>query len=498
MIDTAKSFPANADATGNVDERGRRVPAGRPPVWQLMVPRISPAQAAVLSSDAWRHFVLVQVVPAHQVVARRFRRSGDAVFGAGLAVNEQDQLVAIKTGAVTIDHLGRVCLSNIQRSAGLDDHPKTIVVEGSVVIDGAVGPNWCIRASGDVEVRGFVNEAIIVAGGSVLVRGDVIGTGSSSMIVAGWDVMVNQAADTEILAGHNVAVAQQLLNCNVTAAGRILVGSPPMKSGIVSGGLVHAGRELALFRAGSTAVFPPELMIGPMPSVAGLDDNADDATRKRGLAEIQREVTDRLRRSEGPRTSNDLTQLRQAYRTLWGLWIRERELLQLSDGDPYRERVAVYGTLALGSLVTFGTKRVTVGHDITDPAQFVLQGDQIVTQRAVPLERPANVTPVRPSAQPGRERQGRRLAIKLPSSMVHELDLITVLDTEGVKDTWAVLSRLESELHVAEARGSLRRLLVKDPDTGVAQGHCYRRDDVAKIATAMGIRVAPNPKAARS
>src|SRR5579864_6438959 len=101
---------------------------------------------------------------------------------------------------------------------------------------------------------------MIVAGGSVLVRGDVIGTGSSSMIVAGWDVLVSQAADTEILAGHNIAVGQQLLNCNVTAAGRIFVGSSPMKSGIVSGGLAHAGRELALFRAGSAAALPPELM----------------------------------------------------------------------------------------------------------------------------------------------------------------------------------------------------------------------------------------------
>jgi hypothetical protein len=497
MIDTARSLPAEQGETENVDDSGRRIPAGRPPAWQLMVPRMSPTQAAMLVSEAWRHFVLVQVVPARQVVARRLRRTGDATCGAGLAVNDQDQLVATKTGAVTIDHLGRISLSNIQRSAGLDDHPKTLVVDGSIVIDGAVGPNWCIRATGDVEVRGFVNEAIIVAGGSVLVRGDVIGTGSSSMIVAGWDVMVNQAADTEILAGHNVAVAQQLLNCNVTAAGRILVGSSPMKSGIITGGLVHAGRELALYRAGSTAVFPPELMIGPMPSIAGLEDTADAATRKREMAELQVEVADRLRRHEGPRISNDLTQLRQAYRTLWGLWVREREMLHLSDGEPYLDRVAVYGMLALGSQVTIGLRRLTVGHEITDPMQFTLQGDQIVMHRAEPLERPTNLPPVRPSTQPGRTRQARRLAIKLPSSMVHELDLIDMLDTEGVKDTWAVLSRLESELHVAETRGSVRRLLVKDPSTGVAQGHCYRRDDVAKIAGAMGIRVAADPKPVR-
>lgn len=491
MIDAAKGYAAQSDGPGSTGEGDSGSAAGRPPAWQLAVARMTPTQAAMMAPDAWRHFVLVQVVPARQVVARRCRRSGDAAHGAGLEVNDQDQLVASKAGAIMVDHFGRICLSDIHRSAELADRPKTIVVDGSIVIDGSVGPNWCIRASGDVEVRGFVNEAIIVAGGSVLVRGDVIGTGSSSMIVAGWDVMVNQAADTEILAGHHIAAAQQLLNCNVTAAGRILVGGPPMRSGVVSGGLVHAGHEVALYRAGSAAVFPPELMIGPMPSVAGVDDEADATTRTRDVAELRRDVTERLPKLEGPRTSNDLTQLRQTYRSLWAVWIRERALAQLTDGEPLAERIVVFGSLATGSVITIGTRRFTLGHDLTEPTQFVAQADQIVTQRAQPFARPATTATARPIAQPSRVRQAKRLAIKLPPSLVHELDLIDILDTHGIKDTWAVLSRLESELHVAEARGSIKRLLVKDPETGVPAGYCYRRSAVVEIATGMGIKIKP-------
>jgi flagellar assembly FapA-like protein len=486
MIDAARGVPARPDG-GNTGDGA--TPAGRAPAWQLTVARMAPAQAAMQPPEAWRQFVLVQVVPAHQPVARRIRRGGDATYGPGLAVNDQDQLVATKAGAVTIDHMGHICLSDIHRSAELADHPKTVVVQGSIVIDGSVGPNWCIRASGDVEVRGFVNEAIIVAGGSVLVRGDVIGTGSSSMIVAGWDVMVNQAADTEILAGHNIAAAQQLLNCNVTAASRILVGGSPMRSGIISGGLVHAGQELATYRGGSAAVFPPELMLGPMPSVAGVDDAADAPARARQVAELQRDLAARLPKLEGPRLNNDLTQLRQTYRSLWAVWIRERALAQLTDGEQVTERIAVFGSLATGSVIAMGAKRFTLGHDLAEPTQFVSQGDQIVTQRAQPLARPAAVAAAPANIQPRREQQAKRLAIKLPPSLVHELDLIGMLDTHGVKDTWAVLSRLESELHVAEARGSIKRLLVKDPETGVPAGYCYRRSQVASIASAMGIKL---------
>jgi hypothetical protein len=173
-------------------------------------------------------------------------------------------------------------------------------------------------------------------------------------------------------------------------------------------------------------------------------------------------------------------------------------LLQLSDGEACPERVAVYGMLALGSQITIGAKRITVGHEITgEPVQFVAQSDRIVMQRAEPLQRPANAQPLRPAADPGQTQQAKRLAVKLPSSMVHELDLVNMIDAEGVEDTWAVLSRLESELRLAEGRRSIRRLLVKDPDTGTVQGHCYRREDVARIATSIGIRVVQDPNAGR-
>ncbi|HLG73485.1 MAG TPA: FapA family protein [Chloroflexota bacterium] len=469
-----------------------RTPEGQLSVWQLTQPRISAAEAIFVVPDGWRRFTLVRAVPANEIIARRARKEGDDSCGENLVVNAKGMLLAKKTGAVALNHMGRICLMDLHRFPGLDDHPKTIVLNGSAVIDGPVGPGWCIRASGDVEVRGFVNEATIVAGGSVLVRGDVIGTGSSSMIVAGWDVILNQAADTEILAGHDVAIAQQLLNCNVTADGRILVGNPPMQSGIISGGLVHAGREIALFRAGSTAVFPPELMIGPMPGVTpteGMDPMAE-------MADIRQDINNNFRRYESSNTSMHLTQLRQTYRSLWSLWLRERGVLNLTDGRPYIERVVIYGMVAQGAQVTIGSKRFTLGHEINEPRQFVLHGDTIMAEAAVPMEKPATLKPGATAASPQRLAASAsnrvRLGVKLPPSLVHELDLADLLTGPGTHpgpDVWNQVQRLEGELRAAEVRGSIRRLLVKNPDTGAPLGYAYRRDDVVRIANSMGIEL---------
>lgn len=468
-----------------------RTPEGTPSVWQLTQPRISASEAIFIVPDGWRRFTLVRAIPANELVARRLRRDGDAGYGDNLALTDKGSLITKKTGTIVLNHMGRICLMDLHRFPGLDDRPKTLVLNGSAVIDGPVGPGWVIRATGDVEVRGFVNEATIIAGGSVLVRGDVVGSSSSSMILAGWDVIVNQAADTEILAGHDVAVAQQLLNCNVTAEGRILVGNPPMRSGIVTGGLVHAGREIALFRAGSTAVFPPELMIGPMPGITpeeGTDVDQD-------MVYMRQDVDDNLRRYESASTPMHLTQLRQTYRSLWTLNLKERIKLGLTDGRSYLERVAVYGMMALGAQITIGTKRFTVGHEIQDPRQFVLRGDSIVAEAAIPLEKPATLkpgaAPQRAPAAAGAAGTQARLGVKLPPSLIHELDLADLLSSSGTAgpDMWNQLQRLEGELRAAEVRGSVRRLLVKNPDTGAPLGYAYRRDDVVRIANSMGINL---------
>ena len=459
------------------------MPEGQPPAWQLAQPRISAAEAATLVPDLWRRFALVRAVPANVVVARRIRGEGNEVFGANLAVNYQGLLVATKTGALVVDHLARIALMDVHRFPALDDRPKTVVLNGSAVIDGPVGPGWTVRATGDVEVRGFVNEATIVAGGSILVRGDVAGTGASSVLVAGWDVIVKQAADAELLAGHDVAVGEQLLNCNVTADGRILVGMPPMKSGIVSGGLVHAGREIALYRAGSSGGFPPELMIGPIPGVADAETE---------LSDLRQGIAENLRRYETATLSPRLRELRQTYRSQWSLCLKERAFLNLSDGQPYLERVAVFGTIARGAQITIGTTRYPVGQEIGEPRQFVLRGEAIAAEPAIPLERPTAAAPSQPaqkavdaSAAPG------RVAVRLPHTLINELDLVDMFTSRPGgnrgEDIWNQVRRLEGELMAATARGSVRRLRIKDPQTGMPLGYAYRRDDVVNVARELGL-----------
>jgi hypothetical protein len=490
-INVAEALAGVGTRESSMNPSAEKTLEARPPAWQLIQPRISAAEAVMIVPDGWRRFTLVRAVPAGEALARRIRPQGegDDLVGEGLTINQQGFLVAKKTGAAMIDHMGRLQLGEVHRFPGLEDRPKTIVLTGSAVIDGPVGPGWCIRATGDVEIRGYVSDATIVADGSVLVRGDVTGSSSSSMIVAGWDVIVNQAADTEILAGHDVAAGHQLLNCNVTADGRIFVGQPPTRSGIISGGRTHAGREIVLFRSGSPGVFPPELVLGPMPGMgSSLKGEAQE------IADLQREIPANLRRYETADTTSHLTLLRQTYRSLWSLHLKERAAERLSDGLPDAERVAVFGLISAGSQVTIRDKRTTVGHEINEAKQFVLRGDAVVAEAAVPLEKPAPLrgAPAAASATPPAAASNGRLPITLPPTLIHELDLVKLF-TGGTgatsKDVWAQVQRLEGELRAAEARGSIRRLLIRDPQTGTPHGYAYRRDDVKTIAAAVGISI---------
>src|SRR5579862_3312154 len=126
-----------------------RSPEGRLSVWQLTQPRLNASEAVFVVPDGWRRFSLVRAVPANEIVARRVRQDGDETFGENLAVNSKGMLITKKTGAVVLNHLGRVNLMDVHRFPALDDRPKTLVLNGSAVIDGPVGPGWVVRATGD-------------------------------------------------------------------------------------------------------------------------------------------------------------------------------------------------------------------------------------------------------------------------------------------------------------------------------------------------------------
>ncbi len=122
----------------------------------------------------------------------------------------------------------------------VDFHTGHVKVDsGSVQISGAVLPGFHVEAPGDIEVGGHADSCVLVAGGSIMVRGSLLGgpEKDGGTVHAGSHVSAKLARDVDIVAGGDVVIQREAFNCTMAIDGWLLMESKP---GVVSGGVIHA------------------------------------------------------------------------------------------------------------------------------------------------------------------------------------------------------------------------------------------------------------------
>jgi len=155
-------------------------------------------------------------------------------------------------------------LGPLDHSIGHISHP------GPVHVRGDVEPDLTIFSTATIVVDGDVRGARLTAGDAIEVRGAIGGPGKARLDAQG-DVNVGSARLAEIIAGGNVIVQTSLVQCSVTASGRVLLRGSP---GQISGGEVRAGGGIIVRRLGSTQGRETNIVIGEAiqgPGTASLD-----------------------------------------------------------------------------------------------------------------------------------------------------------------------------------------------------------------------------------
>lgn len=115
--------------------------------------------------------------------------------------------------------------------------------DGSVVIKGDVASGMSVRVSGDIEVGGMVEAATLEAGGSIVIKGGVVGgigrkEGSEHFIRCGASFHAAYAQQARIEAGDSIFIDDTAMQCELAAANHILVGDK--RRGHIIGGKAQA------------------------------------------------------------------------------------------------------------------------------------------------------------------------------------------------------------------------------------------------------------------
>ncbi len=134
---------------------------------------------------------------------------------------------------------------------------------GAVMIKGNVTSGFTVKAGGDVNILGNVEEAIIEASGKINIIGGAYGRGKT-FISAVQDVTVKFVENVTIKSKTNVKIGEAAMHSNITAGKKIIVSG---KKGLIVGGKATAVEEVKAKNIGNHIATPTEIEVGVNPEL---------------------------------------------------------------------------------------------------------------------------------------------------------------------------------------------------------------------------------------
>jgi len=188
------------------------------------------------------------------------------VSGEGTAISTSNQniLVSEKVGLPKVIANGME-VDEIYKIRNVTVATGNINFTGSVIIDGDVNEGMKVIASGDVTIGGFVESAMIEAGGDVTISGGIIGrkhdiektkvtdVKMSVSVNAKGNIYAKYCQYAEISCSKDVRIENQLLHSSLNIQGGLKVGTEDKSNGKLIGGYIKAGSFVTAGIVGATA-----------------------------------------------------------------------------------------------------------------------------------------------------------------------------------------------------------------------------------------------------
>ncbi len=212
------------DEKGNVDyhERGLiyNVKMG-----ELLVERIPPTEGTPGRDVTNRE------IPAKKGRDYRLPRGKNTV-----ADQEERNLFAACDGHVTMIDGKVVVDSVLVITQDIDFATGNIDFVGNIIIHGNITSGFKVYASGDIEIKGSVEAAEVVAGGSIQVRNGII-SGAKGIVKAGQNVYAKFIENSTVEAGGDVLVRDSIMQSVIRSGGSVKVTD---RRAIIVGGIIQA------------------------------------------------------------------------------------------------------------------------------------------------------------------------------------------------------------------------------------------------------------------
>ncbi len=200
-------------------------------------------------------------------------------YGRNIELSEDELTISSTVNGHASLVEGKVFVSDVYEVSDVDTSTGNIEYAGNVCVLGNVKTGFSLKADGDVEIRGVVENATIEATGNVTIARGMNGM-SKGTINAGGNVISKFIENANVNAGGYVH-SEAILHSNVIAKGEVTVTG---KKGFITGGCVRTPSTVSAKIIGSTMGADTEIEVGMDPKLT-LKSNSLNAeiaaTRKR-------------------------------------------------------------------------------------------------------------------------------------------------------------------------------------------------------------------------
>lgn len=174
----------------------------------------------------------------------------DIKLGANTAISETNEniIMATMNGQPKFKD-GVMSVDDTLVTKGVNVKTGNIDYKGSVIVNGDVTEHMQIMATGDVTVNGFVESAMIRAGGDIILTQGASGRVEDvdCQLYASGNIFLQHGQGLDLVAGKSINASKQIAHCEIKCGASLVVGDLENPRGnlfackIKSGGPVKAG-----------------------------------------------------------------------------------------------------------------------------------------------------------------------------------------------------------------------------------------------------------------
>lgn len=171
------------------------------------------------------------------------------------------RLISMVNGHVELVN-GAVFVSDELVVENVDNSTGNIDYEGNVQINGNVFTNFCVKAQGDIMVKGVVEGAILEAGGNIIITRGMNGMGKGVLKAEGN--IVAKFLENVTAEAKGYVASESILHSRIMAGGEVNVDG---RRGFITGGRVCATGSINVKTLGSEMGADTTVEVGADPAV---------------------------------------------------------------------------------------------------------------------------------------------------------------------------------------------------------------------------------------